>query len=197
MGRTEQTVTSVSMYTLLTLSVPFTMALSAVGTGGQHTGEYYRQRELKLSVYRPLQEQSQQQLVTTAAEDLARARSVLGISMREMASSIGVSRQALYNWKAGADMKPVNAARLENLMLAAATIAGADLEPTPFLMSRRLGGGKTLLAAIAEGEDGTVVAAELVSLVKSDASKRAALSARLAGRRPTESVDDPPRVFDE
>jgi len=44
----------------------------------------------------------------TTADDLARIRTTLKMSVQQLADCLSVSRQAIYDWKAGSNIKQTN-----------------------------------------------------------------------------------------
>lgn len=167
---------------LITFSVPVTIALS-IGTGGYYTAEYYKQRKDGLTFSRHDMHNGQVAIVATTSDDLARIKSVLKLTVAELADCIGVSRQAIYNWKSGAEIKPKNAAKLESLKSATDVISAANLPVSPLLLARKLPGGKTLLELIAAGGEGSEAAQSLVQMLRKELDTRKMLDERFANRQ--------------
>jgi hypothetical protein len=179
--------------------LPLTLALS-VGTGGNYSDIYLNSRPSSTPSL-PFARLKDGDVVsfakaTAVAEDIDFVKSVLKLSIREVAVGLGVSRQAIYDWKAGAEIKAANAAKLQQMRDAAEVIVAADLPPTPQFFRRQLPSGQTLLDAIASGRSGKEAAATLVSMLREETERRAKLSARFANRRPM-PIDDASLVFDE
>jgi DNA-binding transcriptional regulator YiaG len=166
----------------ITFSMPVTIALS-IGTGGYATAEYCKERKDRLVFSRQDTHRDQAVVIASTADDLAHIRSVLKLTVAELADCIGVSRQAIYNWKSGADIKTGNAAKLESLKNAADVILTADLHASAFLLARKLPGGKTLLEIISAGGDGSEAARSLVQMLKKETETRKALDERFANRK--------------
>jgi DNA-binding XRE family transcriptional regulator len=167
---------------LITFSVPITIVLG-IGTGGYLTAEYCKQRKDGFTFNRQDARSAQAATVATTADHLARIKSVLKLTVVELADCIGVSRQAIYNWKSGADIKANNAAKLESLKSATDVILAASLPASPLLLARKLRGGKTLLEIISGGGDGSEAARSLVQMVKQESEARKALDERFANRQ--------------
>jgi DNA-binding XRE family transcriptional regulator len=179
-----------------------TALLLSVGTGGHVTTEWYRQWHSKWMSQSggcpdSLQTEPSRTAVASIADEIAYVQSTLKMSAREVANTIGVSRQSLYNWKAGAEIKADNATKFANLKRAADVISAAGLNLTGVQLSRNLPGGKSLAENIAAGMDGGSAAASLVSMLQSEAKRRTELAARFAGRKRKGSEDIFPAVFDE
>jgi hypothetical protein len=118
-----------------------------------------------------------------AADVLAQIKSTLKLTVSEIASCVGVTRQAIYNWKAGSEMKLANAAKLNALKNAADVISEANLRMSGLILSRTLPGGKTLLETIAAGGEGTAAARSLVAMINEESATRQRISQRFADRR--------------
>lgn len=157
------------------------------GTGGDLTRERLRILDAKLVL-----KDDNNQVITcapsghsvdikSAAYDLRYIKSVLKISTSDSARVLGVSRQAIYNWKAGSHIKPDNLSKLTNLKSAADVFVQARLTVSPQMLERRLSDGGTILDRIAAGRSGSEAAAELLNLLSDDADQRRELDAILAG----------------
>lgn len=164
---------------LIPFSVAVTIALG-LGTAGQYTAEYYKQREAKL--YFNGDHHTQNGHIATTADELARIRSTLKLTVAELADCIGVSRQAIYNWKSGADIKTKNAQKIESLKSATDAIATTGLSISALHLNRKLPGGKTLLEIVSTGGDGGSAARALVRMLQEEAETRRKLDERFAGR---------------
>ncbi len=167
---------------LITYSVPLTIAFS-IGTGGYLTAEYCKERKDRVAFSRKDSSSERGSQIATPADDLARIKSILKLTVSELADCIGVSRQAIYNWKSGADIKTANAAKLESLQSAADVISGAGLHVSGLLLGRKLAGGKTLLEIVSAGGDGGEAARSLVQMIRQESETRRALDERFASRQ--------------
>jgi len=171
------------------------------GTGGSCTKEYVSYKKWREAGSSALHNDAPD--VTSAAaeidRDLEHIRSSLKFSLNDIARCVGVSRQTIYNWKSGAEIKAENAVKLERLKETAAIIATANLPPSPLLFQRTLPGGQTLVEAIRAGRDSKEVATTFVAMLNGEARRRAELTAKFARIRPvSESIpDDAPLIFDE
>ena len=130
-------------------------------------------------------------LERTSAQDLARVREVLKPAVLELANLFGVSRQAVYDWQAGAQPGLQVAARLATLARAADVFAKAHVAVDARTLRRRVAGGGTVLDAVLRDEDAAQVARSLVSTLRREAAQRERLTRQLAGRkRGPVNVDD-------
>ena len=130
-------------------------------------------------------------LEPSPAEDLRRIREVLKPTVLELANLFGVSRQAVYAWKDGAQPAPTAAARLAKLARAAEVFAEAGVAADTKTLRRRVAGGGTVLDAVLKGGDAVQVAQSLVQTLAREAVQRQRLHQQLAGRsRPQTDADD-------
>jgi DNA-binding transcriptional regulator YiaG len=126
----------------------------------------------------------------SAANEIEFIRIVLRTSAADLAKCLGVSRQSLYNWKAGGQIKDKHADRVQQLKAAATVLAEANFPVAPLTLRRALPGGKTMLQTIAEGGDGAAAANSLLALLSREADQRQRLSARFKNRSaPNEQPD--------
>jgi DNA-binding XRE family transcriptional regulator len=173
----------------ITFSVPLTIVLS-IGTGGYLTAEHCKQRKDGFVFNYKEGPSAKGATVATTADDLERIKSVLKLTISELADCIGVSRQAIYNWKSGADLKTKNAAKLESLKGATDVISAASLPVSPLLWARKLPGGNTLLEIIAAGGDGNKAARSLVQMLRQESEARKVLDERFANRQMPTNPDN-------
>lgn len=130
-------------------------------------------------------------LQRTPAQDLALVREVLKPAVLELANLFSVSRQAVYDWQAGAQPAPHATDRLAMLARAADVFAGANVRVDAKTLRRKVSGGGTVLDAVLNGGDAEQVARSLVPTLQREAAQRRRLSQQLAGRkRVPVSADD-------
>lgn len=173
--------------------VPLTAVALLVGTGGEATAAYYRQRGPKgyAPLYHAPAPVGDAMLDRSPAEDLARIRAVLKPAITDLASALGVSRQAVYDWQSGRPIAAENATRLADLARAADVLAAEGLTATTQILRRPVSSGKNLFAIVREGGSAEGAATKLCAILRREAQQREALNARLANRkRPTTSIDD-------
>lgn len=164
------------------------VAAFVVGTGGLMTADFVTARNDR--GYR-LQEFSfrgeefkaaSRQLIRSSIENLARVRSVFRPTTTELASLLGVSRQAIYNWQAGQPVAIHNDARLEELASSADLLIASGIAGIARPLARKLPGGRTVLDAIREGLAPGDAVRRLMSMLEREVRQRETLSQRLAGR---------------
>lgn len=177
-----------------------------VGTGGLLTADYVAAREER--GYR-LQDfgypassspnADAKLRVRSSAENLARVREVFKSAVTELASLLGVSRQAVYNWRAGQPIAEQNDARLEQLARAADLLQAKGLADNPSVLRRKLPGGKTLFESVRAGDAADAAASALVAMVERELAQRQSVAGRLSSRarKPVDAGDIGAPHFDE
>jgi len=172
----------------IVFTLPLTVALS-IGTGGMLTAEYCKHRKEGLA-FNHFDVRSDYRPVASQADDLARIKSTLKLTVGELADCIGVSRQSVYNWRAGSEIKARHAAKLENLKKAADVILASNVDISAFSLARKLPGGRTLFETISGDGDGRVAAQSLLQMLNQESAERKALDERLAGRKQPRPYDN-------
>jgi DNA-binding transcriptional regulator YiaG len=177
--------------------VAFTMLLG-VGTGGEYTYKYHTARSERAVFYKD-RGNINSNPVGVAAADIQYIKSSLCLTISELASSLGISRQTVYNWIDGTPIKNENAAKLNNLKAAADVIVAAGVQASPLLIQRKLPGGKTLLESILDGDNGRQAAEALVQLHRKETAQREMLSKLFANRTAASMLSRPavPPLADE
>lgn len=123
-------------------------------------------------------------IIGAATADIEFIQSSLKITSSALARYIGVSRQALYDWKSGGRIKIENAFKLESLRAASEVIASSGQSIPEIQLRRKLPGGRSLLDSIASGSDGASVARSLLGMLRDEAAQRESLRTRFSGRKP-------------
>jgi transcriptional regulator with XRE-family HTH domain len=132
---------------------------------------------------------------TSAADDIDYIKTHLKLTTTELAKYLGVSRQAVYDWRAGAHVKSHNISKLENLRAAATTLDGSGLMLSAVQIKRKLAGGRTLLETIASGGNGYEAAQSLLSMLMRESEQQKGRLAKIRGRKPiTDSEFSPGMV---
>lgn len=164
-----------------------------IGTGGALTPIFYLTLEEKRVVCSNSSVATVHELDNddTVTEDFARVKSILKLSITDLAQSLGVSRQAIYNWMSGTPISRDNRLKLIRLIKAADVIAASGKTLSPLQLDRTLPGGKTLLEKIAAGDDGAEAASSLLDMLRKEAHQRALIDQRLAEHdRPVRDTSD-------
>jgi hypothetical protein len=191
----EPQVPSYSPPCLMLLRVSLVPTALEIGTGGAKTADYYTQRG---SMGYPLgcYESDRKTAVLpspsrTPLEDLTHIRAVLKPAITDLAHSLSVSRQAVYDWQNGKPIGSANARRLAAMAKAADMFAAEGLTSPSQLLRRAIKGKKSFLDLVRGGESAEDAIRELISRVRRELEQRQILAARLANRKkPTITVDD-------
>lgn len=118
----------------------------------------------------------------TAAEDISHIRDVLSLGISNLASMLGVSRQAVYNWLKGEQPISEHSAKLHELAQAADLLDELGTPVSGALLKRKVIRGKTLFEAIKEGGSVHDSAQILVQILRREQEQREHMATRLAGR---------------
>lgn len=127
----------------------------------------------------------------TAAQCLAQIREVFKPSVTELATLFGVARQTVYNWQAGQPIAPENAARLEDLAVAADVLQEDGLAGQSHALRRPLPGGGTLFDRVRQGDSAAQAAVALVEMLRHESAQREGFKARVASqeRQPVDTAE--------
>lgn len=121
--------------------------------------------------------------VRTPADDLEQVRKVFSPAISDLASALGVSRQAVYNWVNGEQPKHEHLAKLRDLAQAADMVAEAGIPVTGALLKRKLVDGKNLFEIAQSGGSVRDAAQLLVHIVRRETEQRERMSARYSSRK--------------
>jgi transcriptional regulator with XRE-family HTH domain len=123
-------------------------------------------------------------------QSLERITTVFGFGISKLSVAMGVSRQAIYNWKNGEQPTAENIVKLQDLTNAAKTISESGIAVTGLLMKRKIAGGESLLDLALEGSSVSEAALLLVRQVRLEQDQQARLASRFVARRPSSvSID--------
>jgi predicted transcriptional regulator len=110
--------------------------------------------------------------------------------MTELARSLKVSRQAIYDWQSGASIKAEHAEKLADLAHAAEIFAKKGLTTTHQILRRQIA-GQSFFDKVRDGESAESAARFLLKIVRREHEQRLALEQRLKDRpRRGISADD-------
>ncbi|MBZ5686038.1 MAG: helix-turn-helix transcriptional regulator [Acidobacteriia bacterium] len=155
------------------------------GTGGVTTAEYLQQRGYRGYQFVQIPALAGPNAgVRLPMENLKIIRAAFKPSMLDLASLLGVSRQAVYNWMAGENPSRDSADRLEDLAKAADLVAAYGLN-SPYLLRRKISDGRTLMEIVRDGGSAHEAARSLIGIVEKEAEQRDQLRKSLAGRKPS------------
>jgi transcriptional regulator with XRE-family HTH domain len=116
---------------------------------------------------------------------LFRIREIFKLTITELASLFGVSRQTVYDWQSGKGISAVRADRLEELSKAADLFADSGLSISPRTLRRKLASGKTLFDVVRDGGPAEEATRSLIQVLRREIEQRRALDARLRNRKRT------------
>lgn len=108
----------------------------------------------------------------TAAEQLAYTRSLLGVSITDLAELLDVARPTVYSWMQGTEPRDEHLERIQRLERQARDIEAYRLAGLGRLLKRPLSGGQTLLDLIKSDQPVDVAMAELHSVARQEELQR-------------------------
>ena len=165
-------------------------ALTNVGTGGELSLEHLQRTASKIQYAVHGAEVVEVEAVRSSKEDLVHIREVLSPAISDLATTLGVTRQSVYNWLNGDPVTNENAAKLRDLAQAADVLAQAGITVNAALLKRKFANGKTLLQVAQVGESARESALVLVQILKREAEQRERMTARFANRPRTLATAD-------
>jgi len=118
------------------------------------------------------------------AELMEEIKSGFGRTMSHLPPVFGVSRQTLYNWKAGELPREQHQAKLIQLAAAAQIFSEAKFKPTPAMLERTVAQGKSFIGLLSDGGDGREIALKLIRIVHRGLAAQEKLDAFLGDRKP-------------
>lgn len=128
---------------------------------------------------------------------LQQIKMVFGFGISKLAIAMGVSRQAIYNWKSGKPPTDENIAKLQDLTNVAKIISESGITVTGLMMKRKIAGGKSLLDLALEGSAVNEAALLLVRQVRLEQEQQARLASRFANRQPDRLSADSDLFLDD
>lgn len=130
-------------------------------------------------------------LPRSPGEDLALIRNVLKPAVSDLATSLGVSRQAVYNWLNGEAVTQANAiSKLKDLAKATNVLTQAGVTINAALLKRKFFHGKTLMQVVQAGESASDAAQLMVHIHQREVAQRERISAQFANRKNTPATAD-------
>lgn len=126
----------------------------------------------------------------TPSEDLARIREVFSPAISDIAITLGVTRQAVYNWVNGEQPRAEFAEKLGDLAQAADIFSHEGIEINSLLLKRKFASGKSILQVSQAGESARNAARLLVQILKRETEQRERMNVRFAGRAKTPVSSD-------
>jgi hypothetical protein len=157
-----------------------------VGTGGYVTFIYVRSRGnmgYPFAGYEWAGRMESSNVRSTVGEDISHIRTVLSPTITDLAGTLKVSRQAIYDWQAGKPIAAENAVKLSELARAADLFALEGLRGTSQALRRPIKDGKNFFELIGQGTPADAAARSLIEIVRSEFRQRENLRNRLARRK--------------
>ena len=165
-------------------------ALTALGTGGELSLERLQRSARQGPQMVSVVEVAEVEQVRTPSEDLSRIREVLNPAVSDLAMTLGVSRQSVYNWLNGEPVADENAAKLQDLAQASDVLAHEGVSINTALLKRKFANGRTLMQVAQAGESARDAALMLIQIHKREAAQRERMNARFANRAKTPASAD-------
>jgi transcriptional regulator with XRE-family HTH domain len=164
---------------------------STAGTGGSNDVSLLKDKLSNgPSYWTSLAQPQSQANVRNVTECVLRIREFFLPSVSDLAATLGVSRQTVYNWQNGEQPKEAQAEKLSDLAKAADVFAQSHIQFNSALARRKFANGKTLFQVV-ESSDSAIEAAKLlVRILETEARQRKVLEARLANRPKTAPSSD-------
>lgn len=165
-------------------------ALTCIGTGGELSLEHLQRSARQAQYGAPVLDVAEVGYIRAPSENLTRILEVLNPAISDLATTFGVSRQSIYNWRNGEPVAEENAAKLQDLAQAADVLAHEGSAANASLLKRKFANGKTLLQAAQAGESARNAALQLVQIHKREAAQRERINAQFANRAKTPATAD-------
>lgn len=161
------------------------------GTGGETNLQYFLTRNdqgykfIRADYVAPAFSTATTLDIRSAFETLSRVREVFRLSISDLATACGVSRQAVYKWISGssASLARDNQSRLDDLYRAAELFAERGIIGSTALLKRKDRSGRALLEVMRSGESAQKWARSMLETLALESQQRAMLDARLRGRK--------------
>lgn len=167
-----------------------TAVLAGIGTGGELSARHLQADMHQARKVSPTVEVVEVGAVRSPTENLAHIREVLKPAVSDLATTLGVSRQSVYNWLNGETVADENAAKLQDLAQAADVLAHEGVTVNAALLKRKFANGRTLLQVAQAGESARDAALQLVQIHKRETAQRERMAARFANRVKTPTSAD-------
>lgn len=164
--------------------------LTGIGTGGELTLERLR-RDARQTQHMPFVDDiAEVKRIRTSGENLSRIREVLNPAISDLATTLDVSRQSVYNWLNGDPVTDKYAAKLQDLAQAADLLAYEGVAINVSLLKRKFANGRTLMQVTQAGESARDAAMMLIQIHKREAVQRERMNSRFAKRAITPASAD-------
>lgn len=165
--------------------------VSTTGTGGSNDVSLVKDKFQNRPHYWTQVAQPRSEIETRdVTECLLRIREFFSPSVSDLAATLGVSRQTVYNWQNGEQPKEALAEKLIDLARAADVFAQSNIQFSSALARRKFADGKTLFQVVESNDSATEAAKLLVRILETETRQRKVLEARFANRPKTAPSSD-------
>ena len=173
------------------VAVVVATVVSTTGTGGSNDVPSMKDRIQNGHNYgKPLAQSRAENEIRNVTDCLLRIREFFSPSVSDLAATLGVSRQTVYNWQNGEQPKEALAVKLNDLALAADVFAQSSIQFSSALAHRKFANGKTLFQVVESNDSASEAAKLLVRILETEARQRKVLEARFANRPKTAPSSD-------
>ncbi len=155
--------------------------IADVGTGGVRTGAYYEQK----NGYNFLLVKKRSDLPNSnndVVQQITFIQQTFGRSMSRLTEVFGVSRQSLYNWKAGEQPKEKHLLKINQLVEAAKVFSENNFALSTQMLERKTSNGKSFIEHLREDGSGIDAAKSLIKSVVLTQKSKDKLAQLLGGR---------------
>lgn len=166
------------------------VAFAGIGTGGELLPEHLQQSAKGAQHLTRATEVAETKVSRTPSESLLRIREILNPAVSDLAVTLNVSRQSIYNWLNGEPVAEENAAKLHDLAQAADVLAHEGIPISASLLKRKFANGRTLLQVAQAGGSARDAAFTLTQIHKRETAQRERMNARFATRTKTPASAD-------
>lgn len=188
--RSGATGSSLSMTKIVRYGLFAATMLVSTGTGGTVLPPQQRAQSHTLSANSGQAPAVTVIVARTPAEDLARIREVFSPAVSDLATALGVSRQAVYNWINGEQPKLEFTEKLSDLAQAADVLSHEGFAMNSILLKRKFANGKNIFQVAQVGESARNASLLLVQILKRETEQRERMDARFTGRVKTPATAD-------
>ena len=184
-GRTGDSISFSKVCGLISVTA---LAFTTIGTGSQ--AKIRDTERFSAKIHNPTSTIENNLHERRPEENLAQIRKILSPSISELATTLGVTRQSIYNWSNGEAITIENSGKLRDLASAADVFARAGIRVDSMLLKRKFSHGRNLLEVVQAGESATGAASVLVQILKRESEQRERMNARFSSREKTASTGD-------
>lgn len=172
--------------------------IADVGTGGVRTGSYYEQKN-GYGFFLVKKKSDSLNSNNNVVQQITFIQQIFGRSMSRLTEIFGVSRQSLYNWKAGEQPKEKHLPKIDQLAEAARVFSENNFVLSTQMLERKIGNGKSFIEYLRDDGSGIDAAKGLIKSVVLSQKSKDKLAQLLGGRARNNSEHphvDSPHLFE-